>query len=150
MDAVDSSLSVTDDVAAPTVCEDSAHGGLDPVDDANRAKGSRDEDARDDDAESADAVSRGMEIDDITVRGAKDNGAGCESDGDGDGDGDNEGCCLEAMTSDGQDYYLRLGHTPRRRSALRLSRIIARQQLLRRLAQGRAGGSQITAPRFDV
>uniref|UniRef100_A0AAQ5Z6M5 StAR-related lipid transfer protein 13 n=1 Tax=Amphiprion ocellaris TaxID=80972 RepID=A0AAQ5Z6M5_AMPOC len=43
--------------------------------------------------------------------------------------------CLEAMTPDGQDYYLRLGVTPQRRSALRLSRIIARQQLLRRLAQ---------------
>lgn len=48
-----------------------------------------------------------------------------------------EGSCLEAMTSDGQEYYLRLGGTPRRRSALRLSRIIARQQLLRRLVQGR-------------
>uniref|UniRef100_A0A3B4G588 StAR-related lipid transfer protein 13 n=1 Tax=Pundamilia nyererei TaxID=303518 RepID=A0A3B4G588_9CICH len=47
------------------------------------------------------------------------------------------GCstCLEAMTPDGQDYYLRLGDTPQRRSALRLSRIIARKQLLRRLAQ---------------
>jgi len=141
MEAVDSSLSVTDDVAATTVRvahtanaagkEDSAHSGLDPVDDANRVKGSQDEDVRDS-AESAGAVSRGMEIDDIMDRGAKDNGAGCES------DGDNEGSCLEAMTSDGQDYYLRLGHTPRRRSALRLSRIIARQQLLRRLAQGRA------------
>uniref|UniRef100_A0A3P8TSS4 StAR-related lipid transfer (START) domain containing 13a n=1 Tax=Amphiprion percula TaxID=161767 RepID=A0A3P8TSS4_AMPPE len=43
--------------------------------------------------------------------------------------------CLLAMTPDGQDYYLRLGVTPQRRSALRLSRIIARQQLLRRLAQ---------------
>lgn len=47
-------------------------------------------------------------------------------------------CCLEAcMTPSGQDYYLRRGGTPRRRSALRLSRIIARQQLLRRLSQGR-------------
>ncbi|KAM9729439.1 stAR-related lipid transfer protein 13-like isoform 2-T2 [Menidia menidia] len=55
----------------------------------------------------------------------------CESDG----DSTNESTCLEAMTPDGQEYYLRLGDTPRRRSALRLSRIIARQQLLRRLAQ---------------
>ncbi|KAM6985956.1 stAR-related lipid transfer protein 13 [Aplochiton taeniatus] len=39
------------------------------------------------------------------------------------------------MTLDGQDYFLRLGDTPRRRSALRLSRIVARQQLLRRLGQ---------------
>lgn len=46
--------------------------------------------------------------------------------------------CLEAcMTHSGQDYYLRRGGTPRRRSALRLSRLIARQQLLRRLSQGR-------------
>lgn len=59
----------------------------------------------------------------------------CESDE----DCTNERTCLEAMTSDGQDHYLRLGDTPRRRSALRLSRIITRQQLLRRLAQGRCG-----------
>lgn len=45
---------------------------------------------------------------------------------------------LEAcMTPSGQDYYLRRGGTPRRRSALRLSRIIARQQLLQRLSRGR-------------
>ncbi|XP_038134706.1 stAR-related lipid transfer protein 13 isoform X3 [Cyprinodon tularosa] len=55
----------------------------------------------------------------------------CESDS----DNTSEETCLEAMTPDGQDYYLRLGYTPRRRSALRLSRIIARQQLLRKLAQ---------------
>lgn len=58
------------------------------------------------------------------------------NDGGSDSDSTSEGTCLEAMTPDGQDYYLRLGNTPRRRSALRLSRIIARQQLLRRLAQG--------------
>ncbi|KAJ3589730.1 hypothetical protein NHX12_010573 [Muraenolepis orangiensis] len=45
--------------------------------------------------------------------------------------------CLGAMTPDEQDFYLRLGHTPRHRSALRLSRIIARQQLLSRLAKDR-------------
>lgn len=53
-----------------------------------------------------------------------------------DSDSTSEGSCLGAMTVDGQDHYLRLGDTPRRRSALRLSRIIARQQLLRKLAQG--------------
>lgn len=55
-----------------------------------------------------------------------------------DEDGCGEAACLQAcMTPSGQDYYLRRGGTPRRRSALRLSRIIARQQLLRRLSQGR-------------
>lgn len=54
-----------------------------------------------------------------------------------DGECSSESTCLEAMTPYGQDFYLRLGDTPRRRSALRLSRIIARQQLLRRLSQGR-------------
>lgn len=96
--------------------------------------------------ESADAVgtedsadptdSRSMEVDDPADRvdqSLKDDINGCESDG----DSTSEGTCLEAMTPCGQDYYLRLGVTPRRRSALRLSRIIARQQLLRRLAQGR-------------
>ncbi|XP_056911058.1 stAR-related lipid transfer protein 13-like isoform X4 [Takifugu flavidus] len=39
------------------------------------------------------------------------------------------------MTPSGQDYYLRRGGTPRRRSALHLSRIIARQQLLHRLSR---------------
>ncbi|KAF3705762.1 StAR-related lipid transfer protein 13 START domain-containing protein 13 [Channa argus] len=53
-----------------------------------------------------------------------------------DDDSTSETIFLEAMTPDGQDYYLRLGDTPRRRSALRLSRIIARKQLLQRLEQG--------------
>lgn len=61
---------------------------------------------------------------------------GGSSDCGSDSDNTSEGTCLEAMTPDGQDYYLRLGFTPRRRSALRLSRLIARQQLLRRLTQG--------------
>ncbi|XP_034406872.1 stAR-related lipid transfer protein 13 isoform X1 [Cyclopterus lumpus] len=155
MEALDSSLTVKNDVAA-TMCvahranaagkEDSANNSLDPVDNANTVKGSKDKDVRDN-AESADTVaaedsadaadvidSRGVEIDDIMDsmdQGAKDNSNGCESDG----DSTNEESCLEAMTSDGQDYYLRLGDTPRRRSALRLSRIIARKQLLRRLSQ---------------
>lgn len=51
---------------------------------------------------------------------------------------DDDGSGLEAcLAPSGQEYYLRRGGTPRRRSALRLSRIIARQQLLRRLSQGR-------------
>lgn len=57
--------------------------------------------------------------------------------GESDSDCASESTCLEAMTSSGQEHYLRLGDTPRRRSALRLSRIIARKQLLRKLAQGR-------------
>lgn len=58
--------------------------------------------------------------------------------GESDDDCSDEANRLEAcMTSSGQDYYLRRADTPRRRSALRLSRIIARQQLLRRLSQGR-------------
>ncbi|XP_030293354.1 stAR-related lipid transfer protein 13-like isoform X2 [Sparus aurata] len=97
-----------------------------------------------DDTESADAVcseasmdradltdSRSMEIDDRVDQSAKDHSTSGESDA----DSTNEGTCLEAMTPSGKDHYLRLGDTPRRRSALRLSRIIARQQLLRRLAQ---------------
>lgn len=99
-----------------------------------------------DDVESADPVGTedsadptdcgSMEIDDIvdsTDQSAKDDSNGCESDG----DSTNETTCLEAMTPYGKDYYLRLGDTPRRRSALRLSRIIARKQLLQRLAKGR-------------
>lgn len=76
--------------------------------------------------------SRGMETDDRMDESAR--GDSNESDGD---SSTNETACLEAMTPDGHDFYLRLGDTPMRRSALRLSRIIARQQLLRRLAQGR-------------
>ncbi|XP_059207093.1 stAR-related lipid transfer protein 13-like [Centropristis striata] len=67
-----------------------------------------------------------------SVVSVKGDGVDAESDCD---SSEEEESCLEAMTADGHDYYLRLGHTPRRRSALRLSRIIARQQLLRRLAQ---------------
>lgn len=65
-----------------------------------------------------------------------------DSQGDGESDSDcgSESSYLEAMTSSGQQHYLRLGDTPRRRSALRLSRIIARRQLLLKLSQGRDGG----------
>lgn len=90
-----------------------------------------------DSADSADVKdSRRMEIDD-TVDSVDQSAKGDSNDCDSDGDSTSERTCLEAMTPDGQDHYLRLGDTPKRRSALRLSRIIARQQLLRRLAQGR-------------
>uniref|UniRef100_UPI003AAC4A47 stAR-related lipid transfer protein 13-like isoform X2 n=1 Tax=Centroberyx gerrardi TaxID=166262 RepID=UPI003AAC4A47 len=78
--------------------------------------------------------SRSMEIDGSVLSvglGAEGDSNGCESDS----ECTSESTCLEAMTPDGQEHYLRLGDTPRRRSALRLSRIIARQQLLRRLEQ---------------
>lgn len=97
-----------------------------------------------DDAKSLDTISREdkpdatskTEVENIVLEGIDQ----CDSnDSESDGDCTSERTCLEAMTPDGQDYYLRLGESPRRRSALRLSRIIARQQLLRRLAQGRPG-----------
>lgn len=62
-----------------------------------------------------------------------------------DSDSTSDSTLLEAMTPDGQDYYLRLGDTPRQRSALRLSRIIARRQLLQRLEQGRNGENHCKA-----
>lgn len=77
--------------------------------------------------------SRSIEIDDSMDQSTRVDSNDCESDN----DTTSESSCLEVMTPDGQEYYLRLGDTPRRRSALRLSRIIARQLLLRRVAQGR-------------
>lgn len=82
--------------------------------------------------------SQSIEIDD-SVNSMDQSAKGESNDCESDNDSTNENSCLEVMTPDGQEYYLRLGDTPRRRSALRLSRIIARQQLLRRLAQGRNG-----------
>lgn len=71
------------------------------------------------------------------VHDIKDTGVDCPA-SESDDDCSGETTSLEAcMTPSGQDYYLRWGGTPRRRSALRLSRIIARQQLLQRLSQGR-------------
>lgn len=149
MEAVDSSMTVMGALAVDNVAhranasrnEETANNSLDRLDNANGIEAAKDENVRDD-AESADTVcaedstdsadvtdSRSMEIDDK----AKGDSNDCESDG----DSTNEETCLEAMTPDVQNYYLRLGDTPRRRSALRLSRIIARQQLLRRLSQGR-------------
>lgn len=178
MEAVDTSITVVDDVDAAVNMDGvatSAHRGaagteetvdnsLDCVDNANGIETAKDEDATTiirkcrnptgvtiadsvdnvrDDVESADGSdsadltdSGSMQINDLVDsmdQSVKDNGNGCERDG----DNTNESTCLEAMTPYGQDHYLRLGDTPRRRSALRLSRIIARQQLLRRLAQGR-------------
>lgn len=65
----------------------------------------------------------------------------CHASGSGDGCSGETPCLEACMTRSGQEYYLRRGGTPRRRSALRLSRIIARQQLLRRLSQGRNLGA---------
>lgn len=80
------------------------------------------------------AASAALESDELQDSG--------DSQGDGESDSDcgSESSYLEAMTSSGQQHYLRLGDTPRRRSALRLSRIIARRQLLWKLSQGTGGG----------
>lgn len=48
--------------------------------------------------------------------------------------------CLGSMTPETQDIYLRMDHH-RRRSGYRLGRIIARQQLLKKIAGGRRGDS---------
>lgn len=45
--------------------------------------------------------------------------------------------CLGSMTPETQDIYLRMDHR-RRRSGYRLGRIIARQQMLKKIAGGRA------------
>ncbi|XP_037323046.2 stAR-related lipid transfer protein 13-like isoform X3 [Pungitius pungitius] len=147
MEGVDSAFAVMDDNSAINSVankanaagnDEAASNSLDPVD---RRKAVNDED----EAESADAVPgedaadsadvsdrRGFENDELMDCGAQ----SAEDDRNGsNGDSNDEGPRLEAMTSDGQEHYLRLGDTPRRRSALRLSRIIARKQLLQRLAQ---------------
>ncbi len=106
----------------------------DGVDNMRDAFESADTDTTEDSGENADLTdSRSTEKDDLGD--SVDQSAKEESESD--SDSTNEGTCLQAMTPYGQDHYLRLGDTPRRRSALRLSRIIARQQLLRRLSQGR-------------
>lgn len=46
--------------------------------------------------------------------------------------------CLGSMTPETQDIYLRLD-SHHRRSGLRLARIIARQQLLKKISQGMRG-----------
>lgn len=50
--------------------------------------------------------------------------------------------CLGNMTPETQDIYLRMDHH-RRRSGYRLGRIIARQQLLKRIAAGMTGWSNM-------
>lgn len=102
------------------------------VHDRGNAAGDADRVSPEDSAVSADSRRTGPDRHDRTdVR------VDCES-SESDDDCNGEATCLEAcMSPSGQDYYLRRGGTPRRRSALRLSRIIARQQLLRRLSQGR-------------
>lgn len=102
------------------------------VHDRGNAAGDADRVSPEDSAASADNRRTGPDRHDRTdVR------ADCPS-SESDDDSSGEATCLEAcMSPSGQDYYLRRGGTPRRRSALRLSRIIARQQLLRRLSQGR-------------
>lgn len=47
--------------------------------------------------------------------------------------------CLGSMTPETQDIYLRMDHH-RRRSGYRLGRIIARQQLLKKISRGRRRG----------
>lgn len=110
---------------------------------ADSVDNTRDESAdsmcTEDSADCADVTnSRNMEIGDSTDCGDH-SSKGASNDSESDCESSGESTCLEAMTPDGQDYYLRLGDTPQRRSALRLSRIIARKQLLRRLAQGSYG-----------
>lgn len=102
------------------------------VHDSGNAAGDADRVSPEDSAVSADNRRTGPDHHDR--RDVRVDGQSSESDDDCNG----EATCLEACISpSGQDYYLRRGGTPRRRSALRLSRIIARQQLLRRLSQGR-------------
>ncbi len=174
MDAVDSSMTVMEDVDAAVNMDTGASGTEEPVnaslDNASGIETVKDEDATGgrvirkctnptgvtaadrvdnvrDDVQSADTIctedssdsadltdSRSMQINELVD--SMDQSAKDDSN-ESDGDSTSESTCLEAMTPYGQDHYLRLGDTPRRRSALRLSRIIARQQLLRRLAQGR-------------
>lgn len=158
MEAVDSSTTVMDEVDTVDMVDSespAAHGGgteetansslEDKIAEDEDTTGGRVHNMRDVELGSADTVSAeggtdsadfttSMEIDDSEERmdTKEDNSAG-ESDS----DCASESTCLEAMTSSGQEHYLRLGDTPRRRSALRLSRIIARKQLLRKLSQGR-------------
>nr|XP_043897577.1 stAR-related lipid transfer protein 13 isoform X3 [Solea senegalensis] len=141
------------DAASAAGTEGAVNSRLDSVDDANTVGAGKDKDVigavvygkmkyptsasvagRVDETPSAeeDSVDSG---DDVFVDNVDQSAKGSSNDGESDGDSTNEGTCLEAMTPDGQDHYLRLGDSPRRRSALRLSRIIARQLLLRRLAQ---------------
>ena len=141
MDDVDTAHCGAADQASAAGGEGPVNSNLDSEDGANAAATPKDETAIGDSGggsvQSADtgaANCRRMESGDSVDQSAKDSKS---NDREGDEDSTNERTCLEAMTPVCQEYYLRLGSTPRRRSALRLSRIIARQQLLRKLEQGR-------------
>lgn len=130
---------VRGEVNSPRKEEEGIDGNMEPVDAARETGKGLEITEETADTESAEnptdfTRSGSMEIDSLSNVNP---GAKGEHDSESDGDCASEGTCLEVMTPDGQDHYLRLGDTPRRRSALRLSRIIARQQLLRRMAQGR-------------
>lgn len=105
-----------------------------PHDAAAAADNMRDEEA----SAAASAALESDELHDSADSQGEDSNSG---NGESDSDCGSESSYLEAMTSSGQQHYLRLGDTPRRRSALRLSRIIARRQLLWKLSQGRDGGA---------
>lgn len=114
-----------------------------PHDAAAAADNMRDEEASADaegaqDTAAASAALESDELHDSADSQGEDSNSG---NGESDSDCGSESSYLEAMTSSGQQHYLRLGDTPRRRSALRLSRIIARRQLLWKLSQGRDGGA---------
>lgn len=131
--------------ALDTVCDNSGNTGRD--EDAaggerwahrphHAADNVRDEEASADAEGARDAAAASAALESDELQDSTDS----QGDGDSDSDCGSESSYLGAMTSSGQQHYLRLGDTPRRRSALRLSRIIARRQLLWKLSQGRDGG----------
>ncbi|XP_062262202.1 stAR-related lipid transfer protein 13 isoform X2 [Platichthys flesus] len=129
-----SSLEGEDDAIAATPRDENIIGAVD-TGEMKRPTSAAIADSGGDAVQSADTAAancRRMESGDSVDQSAKDSES---HDREGDGESTNERACLEAMTPVCQDFYLRLGDTPRRRSALRLSRIIARQQLLRKLEQ---------------
>lgn len=137
MEDVDSSMTIMDNVDIIDV-----KNNLDSAYAADVIETAKDEDVSGDEITGevvtidTEDIADGVVIDytvDVMDQSAEDENNECESDS----DSSSESTFLEAMTPDGQDYYLRLGDTPRQRSALRLSRIIARRQLLQRLEQGR-------------
>lgn len=114
-----------------------------PHDAAAAADNMRDEEASADaeGAQDTAAASAALESDELHDSADSQGEDSKSGNGESDSDCGSESSYLEAMTSSGQQHYLRLGDTPRRRSALRLSRIIARRQLLWKLSQGRDGGA---------
>lgn len=106
---------------------------------AAAADSMRDEQASADAAGARDSADASAALEPDELQDSADSQGDGSSNGESDSDCASESSCLGAMTSSGQQHYLRLGHTPRRRSALRLSRIIARRQLLWKLSQGRDG-----------